>query len=158
MITDSRYFPWLQQLYTASDHRHGRIIVDGFLMAGSEAYRKELRADKEEQLISIPELWGSLNLAKVADAMVMAGMQNPIPVDWQWLADFSALMPSSLEGQGVDIDAYWPVTKHFGIGGSVAVMKLNSLVRVVPTPNSSKKLSLDVAGNQAQFKIGRAHV
>lgn len=151
MIMDSRYFPWLEQLYTNSDHRHGRITADAFFIKGGEAYRGELRAKEEDQIVSIPELWGELNLTEVANALTLAGLSNPIPADWRWLADMKTLMPSSMDGQGIDFEAFWPITKHFGIGGSTLIMRLSSLVLLLPNEDTIRKLYLGIPGNEAQF-------
>lgn len=151
MVMDSRYFPWLEQLYTGSDHRHGHITADGFLIIGGKGFRAEARAREEEQIVSIPELWGELKLASVGNALTLAGQDNPIPADWRWLADFGADMPTSMQGEGIDIEAFWPISKHFGLGGSTLIMRLNSFVSVVPTDDSVKKLYLEVPGNQVLF-------
>ena len=151
MIWDNRYFPWLDQLYTGSDSRHAYLDVEGFFVTGGDAFRFEHRANKEEQIVSIPELWGELSLANVGTSLSLAGLNNPIPADWQWLSDFKALMPASLEGQGISFAGYTPIGKHFGIGASALMMKLNSFVCVLPHPDSVSKLNLDTPGNQALF-------
>lgn len=151
MIFDSRYFPWIDHMYTGSDHRHARMNVDGFLMIGGEAYRMEAKAAKDEQLISIPELWGQLRLTDVANALVLAGEPNPIPLDWRWLSDMSANMYDTLEGQGITVGGFVPVSSHFGIGGSTLMMHLNSIVRVRPSSDTVSKLYLNIPGNQALF-------
>ncbi len=151
MIMDSRYFPWFEQLYTSSDHRHGHLSFDGFLMTGGDAYRMEDKAEKDAQRVFIPELFGTLNFTEVGNAMTLAGLKNPIPADWRWLSDFGAVMPSSLEGQGFGLEGFWPISKHFGIGGSTVFMRLNSLVKIMPTIETVKKLYLSQPGNEAQF-------
>lgn len=151
MIWDSRYFPWLDQLYTGSDSRHAYLDLEGFFVTGGEAFRYQHRANKDEQIITIPELWGPLQLADVGAALVAVGKPNPIPADWQWLVDFNALMPCSMQGAGVSFSGYAPLGKHLGIGGSAFLMKLNSFVCVLPTPDSASKLNLKTPGNQALF-------
>lgn len=151
MVMDSRYFPWLEQLYTGSDHRHGHVTADGFLIIGGSGFRQEARAIQEEQYVSIPELWGELNLTDVGNALTLAGQNNPIPADWRWVAEFKAGLPMSMQGEGVDVEAFWPITKHFGLGGSTLIMNLNSFVVVVPGEETVKKLYLDIPGNQVQF-------
>lgn len=151
MTYDNRYFPWMSHLYTGSDHSHANLHVDGFFITGGDAYNMEDRARKEEQIVSYPELWGKLDLQEVGLSMEKAGLQNPIPADWLWVSDLKARMNASLEGQGVMIDGYVPVAKHFGVGGSVLLMRLNALVHVVPTEEATNNLFLESPGNQALF-------
>lgn len=151
MIFDSRYFPWIDHMYNGSDHRHGHLIVDGFLIIGGDAYRMEAKALKEEQIVSIPGLWGDLKLAEVGNSLTLAGKSNPIPADWRWLSDMNANMSSSLDGQGVMIGGFVPVSTHFGIGASTLVMNLNSAVRVFPGSETVEKLYLKTPGNSALF-------
>lgn len=151
MVMDNRYFPWLDHLYTSSDHTHGNLLVESFFITGGDAYRCEDKANKDEQIVSIPELYGELKLAEVGKSLVTAGKTNPIPADWQWLGDFKAKINSSLEGQGVTVGGHIPVTKHFGIGASTLLMRLNSLTNVVPHEESINKLFLTTPGNQARF-------
>jgi hypothetical protein len=151
MIWDNRYFPWFDQLYTGSDSRHGFLDLNGFFIASGDSFRFDLKANKEEQVVSVPELWGMLNIADVGTSMTLAGLTNPIPQDWQWLSEFTALMPSSIQGQGVTFSCYAPFGKHFGIGANGFIMQLNSFVCVLPTEKSISKLNLSTPGNQALF-------
>ena len=151
MVMDSRYFPWLEQLYTGSDHRHGHITTDAFFITGGNAYCKESRAREENQIVSISGLFGELRLTDVGNALTLAGLNNPIPTDWRWLSDMKAIMPGSMEGQGIDFEGFWPITKHFGIGASALIMQLSSFLVVIPAEDTIKKLYLDAPGNHAQF-------
>lgn len=151
MVWDNRYFPWFDQLYTGSDSRHGFLDIAGFVVTARDAFRVEDRANKEEQVVSMPELWGELKIADVGAALTKVGLNNPIPADWQWLGDFGALMPSSLDGQGVSFSCYAPIGKHLGIGANGFIMKTSSFVCVLPGPESITKLNLETPGNQALF-------
>lgn len=151
MVWDNRYFPWFDQLYTGSDSRHGYLDVNAFFVTGGDAFRFQDGANREELFVSWPELWGQLNLTEVGNSLAAAGLNNPIPADWQWLSEIKALMPSSFDGQGVSVAAYAPIGKHFGIGGSCLVMKLNSFVTVLPNEDAVSKLHLNTPGNQALF-------
>ena len=151
MVHDNRYFPWLSHLYTGSDHRHGYFNVDGFFITGGDAYGCESKASREEQIVSYPEIWGELLLDEVGNSMTLAGLNNPIPDDWLWYDRFSTKMNGSLEGQGIAVEGYAPITKRFGIGASAMLLRLNALVTVVPTEDSVKKLFLNSPGNQALF-------
>lgn len=138
-------------MYNGSDHRHAHLITDGFLILGGDAYRMEARAIEEEQIISIPELWGNLKLANVANSLTTIGKSNPIPTDWRWLSDMNAAMTSSLDGQGILIAGFVPIKSFFGIGASTLVMHLDSVVRVLPAADTTKKLYLTIPGNMALF-------
>src|SRR3990167_1456368 len=151
MIWDNRYFPWFDQLYTGSDSRHGFSDLNGFFITSGDAFRFDSKASKDEQIVSLPELWGLLDITKVGASLAAAGLTNPIPDDWRWLSDFSALMPSSMQGQGVAFSCYAPIGKHFGLGANGFIMQLNSFVNVLPTEDSIDKLNLSTPGNQALF-------
>ncbi|MCX5924382.1 MAG: hypothetical protein NTZ68_03095 [Candidatus Dependentiae bacterium] len=151
MVWDNRYFPWFDQLYTGSDSRHSNLDVQGFFVTGGDAFRHQSRASKNEQIISYPELWGELQLAEVGASMTAVGLQNPIPADWLWLADFNVGMPASLEGQGIALAGYASLTDHIGIGASAFFMNLNAMVSLVPTEETVSKLNLKTPGNQALF-------
>ncbi|HSW76159.1 MAG TPA: hypothetical protein VLG50_03900 [Candidatus Saccharimonadales bacterium] len=151
MVWDNRYFPWFDQLYTGSDSRHSNLDVQGFFIHGGDAFRHQNRALEEEQIVSYPELWGELQLAQVGKSLTAVGLQNPIPADWLWLSDFDVRMPASLEGQGIALAGYGALTNHIGIGGSVFIMNLNSLVSLVPAQETFTKLHLNDPGNQALF-------
>ena len=151
MVWDNRYFPWFDQLYTGSDSRHGYLDLSGFFVTARDAFRCESRANKEEQVVSIPELWGELKIAEVGAALSAVGLNNPIPADWQWLADFRAVMPATLDGQGINFSCYAPIGKHFGLGANGFIMRVNSFVSVLPQAESIKKLNLSTPGNQALF-------
>ncbi len=151
MVLDNRYFPWIPHLYTSSDHSHAHVTTEAFFVTGGDAYRHEDRAEKDKQTISYPELWGELKLADVKNSMVKVGLKDPIPADWQWLSDFRAKMNGSLEGQGVMVGGYVPVTKHIGFGASGLLLRLNALVNVVPHEETVSKLFLNTPGNQALF-------
>ncbi len=151
MTWDNRYFPWIDQLYTGSDSSHANINVQPFFITGGDAFRYQIRSIRDEQFITFPELWGELDLAVVGSSIAKTGKKNPIPDDWLWLSEIKALMPASLEAQGGMISGYAPITKHFGIGASSVVMKLNSLVSVVPDQSTIDKLFLNTPGNQSVF-------
>lgn len=151
MVWDNRYFPWFDQLYTGSDSRHGYIDVNAFCVIDRDAFRFDHRAIKDEQVVWLPELWGELNVSEVGISMTAAGLLNPIPEDWQWFHDFSVLLPSRMDGQGVALACYTPIGDHFGIGANTFVMKLNSFVTAQPSADAIKKLNLTTPGNQALF-------
>ncbi len=151
MVWDNRYFPWFDQLYTGSDSRHGYLDLTGFFVTSNDSYRFDLKANKEEQVVTIPELWGPVNLTDIGSAMTLAGLSNPIPQDWQWLSDFPALTPASFQGQGVTFSCYAPIGKHFGIGANGFIMQLNSFMCLLPGEDAIKKLNLSTPGNQALF-------
>lgn len=151
MVWDNRYFPWFDQLYKASDNTHGYLDVNAFFIVDRDAFRFEHRADKKDQVVSLPGLWGKLDLTNVGKSLVAVGKPNPIPQDWQWLSDFDAATPSSMDGQGVAFACYAPIGKHFGIGANNFVMKLSSFVTVVPGDNAVSKLNLETSGNQVLF-------
>lgn len=151
MIWDNRYFPWFDQLYTGSDSRHGFLDLNGFFVTSGDSFRFDHKANKEEQTVSVTELWGLLNLSTVGSSMALAGLSNPIPQDWQWLSDFNATLPSSIEGQGVAFACYAPIGKHFGLGANGFIMQLNSFTCILPMPESVSKLNLSTPGNQALF-------
>jgi hypothetical protein len=151
MTWDNRYFPWFDHFYNASDSRHGYIDFSPFFLTSHSAFRYEMRASKDDQLISIPELFGEVDLVEISKSIVKAGQPNPLPDDWLWLSEFRVKTPSSLEAQGFTLKGYAPITKHFGVGGSMLMQKLNTFVSVIPDESSTEKLFLTTPGNQALF-------
>ncbi len=151
MIWDNRYFPWFNHLYTGCDSRRGYFDGQIFFLTGGDAFRYQMRATKEEQIITFPELYGELDLVPVANAIVQTGKPNPFPDDWQWISELKALMPASLKGQGTIISGYAPIAPHFALGASALVMKLNSFVNVIPSEEAIDKLNLKTPGNQVVF-------
>ncbi len=151
MVWDNRYFPWFDHLYTGCDSRKGNIDGQVFFLTGGDAYRYQLRANKDEQIITFPELYGELDLVPVANSIVKTGKPNPIPDDWQWLSEIKAQMPASLKGQGAIFACYAPIAPHFALGGSALIMKLNSFVNVIPSQQANEKLNLQTPGNQVVF-------
>lgn len=151
MVWDNRYFPWFDQLYTGSDSRHSNLDIQGFVVTGSKAFRQQARANKEDQSVYFPEMFGELKLASVGTALTTAGLNNPVPDDWLWNSDITALMPSKFEGQGITFAGYASLADHIGIGASAFIMNLNSSVCVVPTPETASSLYLSNPGNQVLF-------
>jgi len=151
MVWDNRYFPWFNHLYTGTDSRVPHMDGQVFFLTGGEAFRYQMRANKDEQIITFPELYGELDLVPVANAIVKTGKPNPIPEDWQWLSEIKAQMPASLKGQGAILSGYVPVVPHVAIGASALIMKLNSFVNVVPGEQAINQLNLQTPGNQVLF-------
>lgn len=151
MVWDNRYFPWFDKLYVGSDSSHPHLDTNVFFTTGGTAFRYHFRAAHDEQTIFYPELWGELNLVDVSKALVTVGKPNPLPADWRWLTEIKAQMPSSLEGQGCQIAGYIPISKHFAVGGSTLLFKMDSYVSVVPAAETISKLQLNMPGNQAIF-------
>lgn len=151
MVWDNRYFPWFNHLYTGSDSRRAHVDGQVFFLTGGDAFRFQMRASKDEQIITYPELYGELDLVPVANSIVKSGKPNPIPDDWQWISEIKAQMPASLKGQGAILSGYVPVVSHVGIGASALVMKLNSFVNVIPGEQAIDKLNLKTPGNLVVF-------
>lgn len=151
MVWDNRYFPWFDHLYTGNDSRKSNIDAQVFFLKGGDAFRYQSRSARDEQTISIPELFGQLDLVPVANSIVKSGKPNPLPDDWQWLSEIKAVMPCSLEGQGGLLTMYGAIAPHFGIGGSTLIMKLNNFVNILPAPESIDKLNLNTPGNLSVF-------
>ena len=158
MILDNRYFPWIPHLHTGSDHSRPHLETEGFFITGGDAYRLESTSSSEEEIVSYPELWGELELAKVGQSMAQVGLSNPIPADWRWLSDFKVKMNGSLEGQGLMVGGYTPITSWFGVGGSAAMMRLNAVVTLTPHQETQSKLFLNSPGNQALFTQTLANI
>jgi hypothetical protein len=151
MVWDNRYFPWFDHLYTGADSRKSNIDAQIFFLQGGDAFRYQSRSDRDEQIISLTELYGQLDLVPVANALVRVGKPNPLPDDWQWISEIKALMPTSMEGQGGILSMYGAIAPHFGIGGSMLMMKLNNFVNVLPSPDAINQLNLNTPGNMAVF-------
>lgn len=151
MTWDNRNFPLFDISYNGSDSRHSFLDINGFFVRSSDAFRHDLKSDRDEQTVSIPELSGDLNLADIGSALELLGRKNPMPDDWLWFSDFKVCMPSSIEGQGASFAGYRPITNHIGIGGSLFVVNLTSLVHFIPAAGAVEKLSLKDPGNQALF-------
>lgn len=146
---DNRYFPWLPHVYNGTDTRHGCLYVEPFFITASSAWKTaEGIRDRE---VGYPNLQGSLDYYYLAKAMMLDGMPNPIPVDWQWANPLPMEMPGSFEGQGVSFAGYAPVWDHIGIGGSLFFFRLMTQANIVPSSEVFSKLNLSVAGNMAQF-------
>ena len=149
MVMDNRYFPWLPHVYHGTDHRHGSLSVDPFFITASSAWKTAPGASNREY--GYPNLQGTLNYSDLASALVLNGMTNPIPAQWQYLTDFSVDMPGTFEGQGLSLAGYVPVSKHFGFGGSLFFLRLVAQANLIPGETAKNKLNLAAAGNQAQF-------
>ncbi len=153
MVMDNRYFPWLPHVYNGTDHRHGCLAVEPFFITASSAWK--ITPGSRDREFGYPNLQGTLDYYDLAQALVLDGYDNPIPADWQWVNPFPVDMPGSFEGQGISFAGYVPLTNHIGIGGSVFFLRLvaqaNLLPGVTRDADTSVKLNLAAAGNQAQF-------
>jgi hypothetical protein len=149
MVMDNRYFPWLPHVYNGTDSRHGCLYVEPFFITASAAW-KTMPSVREREF-GYPNLQGTLDYAQLAQALVMDGMENPIPAQWQYANPFPVDMPGTFEGQGLSLAGYVPVHKHIGIGGSVFFLRLVAQANLIPGADAVTKLNLTAAGNQAQF-------
>ncbi len=151
MVVDNRYFPWFTHPYNGTDHQHGCFTADPFFITGNSAWKIKPGVRQVDQEAGYPNLQGSLDYYKLGQAFVIAGLENPIPADWQWLSDFPVDMPGSFQGQGITFSGYAPVSKHFGIGGSLLFLRLIAQANLIPGANTRDKLNLAAPGNMARF-------
>lgn len=153
MVMDNRYFPWLDHTYNGSDHRHGCLYVEPFFITASSAWKTTVTVREREY--GYPNLQGTLDYAVLAQALVKNGMENPIPVDWQYLAEIPVDMPASFNGQGLSLAGYVPVSSHLGFGASIYFLRLSAQANIVPGAtrmfDTAAALNLAAAGNRAQF-------
>jgi len=149
MVMDNRYLPWLAHVYNGTDHRHGFLSVESFFITSSSAFRSSYETKERE--VGYPTLQGSLNYYDLGQSLVLAGYENPIPADWQWVSPFGVDMPGSFEGQGLSFSGYVPLSHHFGIGASMVFLRLVAQAHLIPTAETKKALNLASAGNQARF-------
>ncbi|MDP3889329.1 MAG: hypothetical protein Q8Q25_02170, partial [bacterium] len=77
MTYDNRFIPLFQRPRFLLDGLQNTCAVDYSIMTGSSAF------DSAEKDIGIPELHGTFDQGKLADAFVAAGMPNPLPSEWQ---------------------------------------------------------------------------
>ncbi|MGZ6250918.1 MAG: hypothetical protein ACXWL2_02720 [Candidatus Chromulinivorax sp.] len=149
MVVDSRYFPWLPHVYNGTDHRHGCLYVEPFFLTAIAAAR--VNPSIRDRDYGYPNLQGTLDYTTLAQALVLDGQPNPIPAQWQWADPLPVDMPGSIDGQGLAFEGYVPLTKHFGIGASMMLLRLVGQANLVPAPETITKLNLASPGNMAQF-------
>ncbi len=149
MVMDNRYFPWLPHVYNGTDSRHGCLYVEPFFITASSAWKTTPAVRDRE--VGYPNLQGSLDYYNLAQALVLDGMENPIPAQWQFAHPFPVDMPGTFEGQGLSLAGYIPVHNHIGIGGSLFFLRLIAQANITPSADTISKLNLSTAGNQAQF-------
>lgn len=149
MVMDNRYFPWLPHVYNGTDHRHGCLYVEPFFITASSAWKTTPGSRDREY--GYPNLQGTLDYYKLAQALVIDGYENPIPAEWQFANPFPVEMPGTFEGQGISLAGYAPVSKHVGFGGSIFFLRLVAQANLIPGADTFDKLHLSAAGNQAQF-------
>jgi hypothetical protein len=117
MVMDNRYFPWLPHVYNGTDHGHGCLYVEPFFITASSAWI--INPGSRDREFGYPNLQGKLDYADLAQALVLDGIENPIPPQWQYINPFPVDMPGTFEGQGIGLQGYVPVTNHIGFGGSL---------------------------------------
>lgn len=149
MVMDNRYFPWLPHVYNGTDHRHGCLYVEPFVITASSAWK--INPGSRDKEFGYPNLQGSLDYYNLAQALVLDGYENPIPADWQWVNPFPVDMPGTFEGQGLSLAGYVPVSNHWGFGGSLFFFRLIAQANIIPNATTISKLNLTAAGNLAQF-------
>ncbi|MBP6870052.1 hypothetical protein KBC04_04165 [Candidatus Babeliales bacterium] len=149
MVMDNRYFPWLAYVYNGSDHRHGCLRVDPFFITASSSFK--VKPTIRDNDYGYPNLQGTLDYRQLAEALVLDGIENPIPAGWQYATPFPVDMPGSFEGQGVTFAGYVPLSDHIGIGGSIFFLRLATQANLVAAADTYEKLDLAIAGNQARF-------
>lgn len=146
---DNRYFPWLPHVYNGTDHRHGCLYVEPFFITASSAWK--IQPGSRDKEFGYPNLQGTLDYFNLAQAFVLDGLENPIPAEWQYLTPFAVDMPGTFEGQGLALAGYVPVSKHFGFGASLFLLRLVAQANLIPSATTISRLNLTAAGNQAQF-------
>jgi len=151
MVVDNRYFPWFNHPYNGTDHQHGCFRADPFFITGDSAWRIKPGVRQVDQETGYPNLQGTLDYYQLGKAYVIDGLENPIPLDWQHVSDMPVDMPGSFQGQGVAFYGYAPISKHFGIGGTVFFMRLTAQANLVPGENTIRSLNLAAPGNMARF-------
>ena len=149
MVMDNRYFPWLPHAYNGTDHRHGCLYVEPFFITASSAWK--INPGSRDKEFGYPNLQGTLDYYDLAQALMMDGLENPIPADWQWVHPLPVDMSGSFEGQGLSFAGYVPVSNHIGFGGSLFFLRLTTQANISPSSTVVTQLSLEAAGNQAQF-------
>lgn len=151
MVVDNRYFPWFSHPYNGTDHGHGCFRADPYFITGTTSWKINPGVSKSDQETGYPDLQGNLNYYQLAQAFVLAGLENPIPADWRWNTDIPVDMPGSFQGQGITFAGYVPLSSHFGIGGSLLYLRLMAQANLKATPKVIKDFNLVAPGNQAQF-------
>lgn len=151
MVTDNRYFPWFNHPYNGTDHQHGCFRFDPYFITGTSAWKITPGVRQVDQETGYPNLQGALDYYQLGQAYEIAGLENPIPADWQFDNDFPMDMPGSFQGQGIALTGYVPLTKHFGIGGTLLFLRLISQANIVPGATTTRVLNLASPGNQARL-------
>ena len=151
MVVDNRYFPWFSHPYNGTDHEHGCFRADPYFITGTSAWKVKPGVRQVDQETGYPNLQGTLDYYKLGQAYVIAGLENPIPADWQFLNDFPIDMPGSFQGQGITFSGYAPVSKYFGFGGSLLFLRLISQAHLIPGETTIAQLNLTAPGNMARF-------
>lgn len=150
---DNRYFPWFPHVYNGTDHRHGCLSVEPFFITANSAWK--INPGSRDTDFGYPNLQGTLDYYDLSQALLLDGLENPIPADWQWDMKFPIGMPGRFEGQGLAFAGYVPVTNYIGFGGSLFFLRLTTQANLVPgvdgMTDTAAKLQLDIAGNRAQF-------
>jgi len=151
MVVDNRYFPWFNHPYNGTDHQHGCFRADPFFITSESAWRIKPGVRQVDQETGYPNLQGTLDYNKLGQAYVLAGLENPIPADWQYVQDFPVDMPGSFQGQGIAFSGYAPISKHFGFGGTIFFLRLMATANLVPGAETTRILNLAAPGNMARF-------
>lgn len=149
MVMDNRYFPWLPHVYNGTDSRHGCLAVEPFFVTATSAWKTTSGVKDRE--VGYPNLQGSLDYYYLAQALVLDGMENPIPAQWQYASPLPIDMPGRFEGQGISFAGYIPVHDHVAIGSSVFFLRLATQANIIPGADVVRKLNLQTPGNMAQF-------
>ena len=149
MVMDNRYFPWLPHVYNGTDHRHGCVSVEPFFITAKSAWK--VKPGSRDREYGYPNLQGTLDYYQLAKALVLDGIPNPIPAEWQYVNPFPVDMPGTFEGQGLSFAGYVPLSNHIGIGGSIFFLRLVTQANLIPGAEAVRKLNLAAPGNQAQF-------
>jgi len=151
MVTDNRYFPWFSHPYNGTDHEHGCFRADPYFVTGTSSWQIKPGVSKSDQETGYPNLQGNLDYYALGQAFIIAGLENPIPADWQFAMYLPVDMPGSFQGQGITFSGFVPLTSHFGIGGTFLYLRLMAQANLKAAPDTIRILNLNAPGNQARF-------
>lgn len=130
MVFDNRFIPLLQQPFISVDERPSHAGLNFFAITASKAL------DNSEKQIGIGELGGTLDLAKLAQAMVLAGYPNPLRTDL-FNQPITVRVDGTIQTQGIEFSCYKSFADTVGFGIDWFIMRSNSTQEFRPQEGQS---------------------
>lgn len=143
MTFDNRFIPWYPRPFFKTLSHRSNLQANGFFLTANSAY-----GDEVKEKIGIPEIYGKFNQKVLGQALVLAGLPNPLRPVWQLVNKIEWNVLGKIQGQGLALQGECAITERLSLGGSGNFLHLSSNQQFVIPNETKRSLGLTAADEQ----------